>query len=306
MTVEFEQPPLRFDAPADDPITAYLACALTGPTKDQLKVVELISSLVSDLCAECGVLVHQPVLHTSPKDHPDLSPMEVHLADFGKVIASDAVILLGDYPSWGGGKELAWAERMRIPVLVLLHEDEKISRLVEGGTGDIQVGRWRFVGDVRGVWRDFFERRKQRLETHRRLRTSRGYLWGPVLSRLNNAYASLSVDGRREVAATALLTDYRVREILGSPLAVAEASVDELQALAGALGLAASSLLPGGPSVQFTTQNLLALESAAEVRGWTGTETVALQRRAMVELAKGGARRLSLNSPEDWMGLADS
>ena len=127
-----EQPTLEFDAPPDDPVTAYLASGLTALNADQITIVELVSGLVAGFCSEAGVLVHQPVMHTHPTDHGDLSPAEVHDTDFLKVIDSDVVVAIGDYASWGAGKELAWAERLRTPVLVLLHHDRSVSRLVEG------------------------------------------------------------------------------------------------------------------------------------------------------------------------------
>ena len=68
--------------------------------------------------AKAGVLVHQLVMHTHPTDHEDLSPAEVHDMDFRKVIDSDVIVAIGDFASWGAGKELAWAERLRTPALM--------------------------------------------------------------------------------------------------------------------------------------------------------------------------------------------
>lgn len=129
-----EQQELRFDAPPDDPVAVYLASGLTSLNEDQLTIVELVSGLVAGFCAEVGVMVHQPVMHTHPRDHADLEAEEVHAKDFAKVVESDAVIAIGDFASWGAGKELAWAERLRVPVLLsigrvtLCHDSSRARR----------------------------------------------------------------------------------------------------------------------------------------------------------------------------------
>ncbi len=127
---------LQFDAPLEDPVSVYLASGLTSLNDDQITIVELVSGLIGGYCGDAEVLVHQPVLHTHPKDHGALSAEEVHAKDFARVTESDAVIAIGDFASWGAGKELVWAERLRTPVLVLLRKGCSMSRLVVGSTGD--------------------------------------------------------------------------------------------------------------------------------------------------------------------------
>lgn len=114
---------LSFDAPLDDPVAAYLASGLTSLNEDQITIVELVSGLIAGFCSQAGVVVHQPVLHTHPKDHSHLTPSEIHDADFAKVIESDVIIAIGDFASWGAGIELAWAERLRMPVLMFVRRD---------------------------------------------------------------------------------------------------------------------------------------------------------------------------------------
>lgn len=154
-----EQQELQFNAPADDPVSVYLASGLTALTDDQITIVELASGLVAGYCGNAGVMVHQPVLHTHPRDHGELSAEVVHAKDFASVTESDAIIAIGDFASWGAGKELVWAERLRMPVLMLLRQGRSISRLVTGTTGDIEVADWRFPDDIREVWTTYFVRR---------------------------------------------------------------------------------------------------------------------------------------------------
>ena len=296
-----EQPTLQFDAPSDDPVTAYLASGLTALNEDQITIVELVSGLVAGFCSRVGVLVHQPVMHTHPTDHPNLSPAEVHDADFAKVIDSDVIIAIGDFASLGAGKELAWAERLRIPVFVLLRRGQSISRLVEGTSTDIEVARWRFHDDIREAWTSYFLRRKTQLEDHRRLRSERHHLWEPSLRIIRYAYRQLSDDEKLELSAGSRLTNRRISEMLTSPLSLAHASLDEAQALVSALGLPSTSTVPGGAPLALANRSLSALATAAELKEWRGTEVVQLLQRALTELAKEGTRRLVFNDAADWI-----
>jgi hypothetical protein len=291
---------LQFDAPIEDPVSAYLASGLTSLNDDQITIVELVSGLIAGFCGEAGVMVHQPVLHTHPKDHSELSAQEVHAKDFASVTESDIVIAIGDFASWGAGKELVWAERLRTPVLVLLREGRSMSRLVIGSTGDIEVAEWRFLDDLRVVWTSYFMKRKAQLEAHRRMRATRRQLWTPTMHRLRTADDELTDDQQTEVAAIAHLSTRRVHEILSSPAALAESSVDELYALANALGIPTTAVVPTGSLPPLSPRALSALATASELEGWDGREAVELLQRATAELAKGGTRRLSFNEPTDW------
>jgi hypothetical protein len=295
---------LQFEAPPEDPVSAYLASGLTSLNEDQITIVELVSGLIAGYCSDAGVMVHQPVLHTHPKDHGDLSAEEVHAKDFASVTESDAVIAIGDFASWGAGKELAWAERLRTPVLLLLRSGRSMSRLVIGSTGDVELAEWRFPDDLREVWTTYFVKRKAQLETHRRMRATRRRLWTPTLLRVRTAYDALEPDGQQEVAAIAHLGRRRVREILSTSDALAEASVDELHALANALGLPSTSVVPGGDLPVLPPRALSALTTASELEGWDGRRTVELLQRATAELAKGGTRRLSFSEPANWIDFS--
>lgn len=282
-----EQQQLQFQAPADDPVTIYLASGLTSLTDDQITIVELVSGLVAGYCAGAGVMVHQPVLHTHPRDHIDLTPEQVHAKDFSRVIESDAIIAIGDFASWGAGKELVWAERLRTPLLVLLREGRSMSRLVTGSTGDIVVSNWRFPDDILEVWTTYFVRRQAQLEAHRRMRSGRRRMWISTLLHIRSAYQALDLASQKEIAAIAHLRPRRVTEILGAAGALAEASADELQALVNALGLPSTSAVPGGSLPTLPSRALSAIATASELQSWDGPRTVELLQRATAELAKG-------------------
>lgn len=296
---EHEQ--LQFEAPPDDPVSVYLASGLTSLTDDQITIVELVSGLIAGYCGDAGVMVHQPVLHTHPKDHGDLSAEEVHAKDYASVTDSDAVIAIGDFASWGAGKELVWAERLRTPVLLLLRQGRSMSRLVVGTTGDLEVAQWRFPDDIREVWTTYSVKRKAQLEAHRRMRAARRRLWSPTMLHVRAVFDTLDPDGQREIAAIAHLSPRRVHEILSTPGTLAEASVDELHALVNAIGLPSKLAVPSGNPPSLPPRALSALATASELQGWDGRRAVELLQEATAELAKGGTRRLSFNEPTDWI-----
>lgn len=295
---------LQFEAPTEDPVSAYLASGLTSLNEDQITIVELVSGMIAGFCGDAGVMVHQPVLHTHPKDHGSLSAEEVHAKDFASVTESDVVIAVGDFASWGAGKELVWAERLRTPILLLLRKGRSMSRLVVGSTGDVEVAEWRFPDDLREVWTSYFVKRKAQLEAHRRMRATRRRLWTPTLLTLRSSFDLLAPEEQRELAAIAHLSPRRVHEILSAPGALAESSVDELHAFANAMSLPSTAIAPGATLPAPAPRALSALATASELEGWDGRRTVELLQRATAELAKGGTRRLSFNEPADWIDHA--
>lgn len=299
-----EQQTLRFLAPSEGRVTAYLASGLTSLNSDQLAIIELVSGLVASFCSEVGVLVHQPVLHTHPRDNSDFSPAEVHDVDFHKVIESDVIVAIGDFASWGAGKELAWAERLRMPVLVLLRHDNDVSRLVQGTSGDIEIARWRYHDDIRDACTSYFRKRQAQIEDHRSLRSARHRIWSPALEEIRTAFERLGPTERAEIAAVARLTERRINEILASPLALAHASLDEVQALVNALELPSTTAVPSGSPPRLHSRSLSALAIAAELQQWNGQRVVELLQRATTELARGGTRRLVFNEPADWIDFS--
>lgn len=298
-----EQQSLQFDAPPNDPVAVYIASSLTNLSEDEDAIVKLVSGAIADFCSQNGMLVHQPALHTHPVDHRSLSATEVHNADFRKVLESDVIVAIGDFPSWGAGKELAWAERLRTPILMFVRESGRVSRLVEGTTADLEIVSWRPDTDIREACSTYFMKRKMQLEAQRRLRDGRRRLWSPSLQTISRAYDQLDESGRASVAATARLSDRRAREIISSPLTLAHASLDEAMALVNALELPSSTLLPAGSPPALPPVALSALATAAELQGWSGDEAVALLQKATVELARGGTRRLTFNEAADWIAF---
>jgi hypothetical protein len=68
---------LVFEAPTDDPVSAYLASGLTCLNEDQITIVELVSGMIAGFCSEAGVMVHAPAVCTRSSALPARSPSPV-------------------------------------------------------------------------------------------------------------------------------------------------------------------------------------------------------------------------------------
>ena len=216
------------------------------------------------------------------------------------MIESDVIIAIGDFASWGAGKELAWAERLRTPVLMLIRKGRSMSRLVTGTSGDIVMAEWRYPNDIREVWSTYFVKRRAQLEAHRRLRAGR-----------RRIYANVAADpcrlrwprrrGRTEVAAIAHLRPRRVEEILSTAGALAEASADELQALVNVLGLPSITAVPGSSPPSLPLRALSPLPPPPSLRGGRvgrRSSCCSVRRQNWRKAAPVGG---PFNEPADWV-----
>jgi hypothetical protein len=298
---------------------AYIATALTGLEED---VRDLLRDLCEDVARELadnGIAVHQPILHTDPVDHPHYSPRQIHEIDVAKTMEADLIVAICLGASTGVGKELAYAERYRTPTLVLIPSTSPASRLVLGATTDVEVQTFDNQAGVRAIVADYLRRRGGDLNAHRNVRVGRESRYAADLGRLRAAVRRRGEPFRHpEAASAAMLTPSRIDEMLSSPAHLAGATLDEYDALCEALGLppdraaartrderrVGPGLRQPTPTRRLGDRELLALESAAEIKRWSGARTVALLRAAEQVLAQEGVRRLRFLSADDWIDFA--
>jgi len=120
-------------SPAPLPLDAYLACALTGLTENQRKVIFGISDLVSQVCAENNIALYEPRKRTDPVQHADVAaPPDVYAWDKHSILSSDLLIHLCHHPSTGAGEELEFAQAALLPIVLIYPDDLKVSRMVLG------------------------------------------------------------------------------------------------------------------------------------------------------------------------------
>jgi 2'-deoxynucleoside 5'-phosphate N-hydrolase len=71
-------------------------------------------------------------LHTDPITHPDISPHQVFKTDKLQVSSSDFLIAYLGISSFGVGMELAYAESLNIPTIILYEKGKVVSRFPRG------------------------------------------------------------------------------------------------------------------------------------------------------------------------------
>jgi len=109
-----------------------LACALTGLSENERKVIFGISDLVSEVCKENDISLYEPRKRTDPVQHADIAAPDVYAWDKQGVLQSDLLIHLCHHPSTGAGEELEFAQAALLPIILIYPADLKVSRMVLG------------------------------------------------------------------------------------------------------------------------------------------------------------------------------
>lgn len=108
----------------------YVGGSLTHVPEDEKKRYGKSAKLVDEL----GGFGYAPHIYgTDPTEHPDVLPKDVRDIDFfWSVLMSDLSIFWCDYPAFGTGIEMAWAEVYKIPSIKIINKNIKLSRLAKG------------------------------------------------------------------------------------------------------------------------------------------------------------------------------
>ncbi len=108
----------------------YVSGALTNvPDLDSLKN---LYEAIGDLCRQASIDAYVPHLKTDPVKNPDVTPEEVYRTDKEQVVTSDLVVAYVGIPSLGVGMELAYADTLDIPVVLLYEKGARVSRMARG------------------------------------------------------------------------------------------------------------------------------------------------------------------------------
>lgn len=111
---------------------AYLACTLTGLDKDQKGVVFRLSNIIAQVCEKHGISLLDPSQHTDPVYHPNLSDKDVYQINRKQVLASDLLIHLTHFPGSEAGQALDFAYSALLPMIIISHSEDTVSRMVTG------------------------------------------------------------------------------------------------------------------------------------------------------------------------------
>ncbi|MFQ5788804.1 MAG: helix-turn-helix domain-containing protein [Thermodesulfobacteriota bacterium] len=113
-------------------LDAYLACALTGLDKEKRQLMFHLSEIVADICAQYDISLYEPRKKTDPVHHKEVSDAEVFKTDRDRVLGSDLLIHLSHYPSTGSGQELDFAYNALLPIIIISHDENYVSRMITG------------------------------------------------------------------------------------------------------------------------------------------------------------------------------
>lgn len=223
-------------------LTAYLSTALTGVAPDARAGIDATVAVVREVCASPAVDldVYFPGDHTDPLRDAHVTPEEVFRIDRNRVKSADVLLAFGHVPSVGVGQELNMALASALPVVFLVPDGVRVSRMALGAPyRSVQVP-YATEDELRARLHDTLAALRPGLEA-RRTRTA------PLDANVTGAKVRAAREHRgltREQLADATgLTAAALALLEDSPDRLADPSLTQLRLLAAALGVQTAELL---------------------------------------------------------------
>jgi hypothetical protein len=123
----------------------------------------------------------------------------------------------------------------------------------------------------------------------------------PLREALAERWEALSESERQRVQAESRVHLRRIGQVTEDVNSLTGASMSEILALVGAMNIDVAHVFANPTTPDLNSRQIDALGIAADEYEWSGADVLALERRARLELARGGTRRLSLATPADWV-----
>jgi hypothetical protein len=290
----------------------YVASALTHLDQQGKLLIDAWCYVIKTAVDEASgayLRTHLPVQWSDPGNVDDTrAPANIYELNAGKLREEvDALIVLGYRGgSLGAGQEFAWAASLRMPILYLRDAENPLSRQIEGTPADVTIVNFTDADGIANGVRGFIRAKRAIIQDGARRRRNRRNQFTAVAEAIRDAWDRLGDNARASVSSEARLNARRVEEVAGNPLVVGAASLDEIAAITGGLGIDMSLWLGPASLPDLNQRELEALRTAATENGWPGGEAVDLLRAARLELARGGTRRLRLTSPADWIRFQET
>lgn len=113
---------------------AYICGPLTELKVERQAGVKELYVQLGNLCELLfGERAFVPHEHYDPVANPNPSPQEVDAFERRQVCErTDLLVVVALEPSWGGGIEVEMAYRSEVPVIILVEQGKRISRLLRG------------------------------------------------------------------------------------------------------------------------------------------------------------------------------
>lgn len=294
----------------DGPIPmVYLACRLTNINADQKKLLDSWCTIVEQAVTEAAiqstkrweVAVYTPFAWSAPwrDNRPPEAVYELNSTTVGGCAA--VIILCVDGGGLGVGQEFAWAIALRLPILLLHPVDQPPSRQAVGSPGDIEIVGFENATNLAEAVKAFLRANRPVIEDWKRRRDSLALALLPLREMLAERWHQLGDFDHRRAEAESRVHQRRIAQFIQDDHALAGASMSEILAVVGALGIDASGVFARPALADLNARQRDALGVAADEYEWRGGEVLALETRARLELARGGTRRLSLVTTADWV-----
>ena len=107
----------------------YFACSITGGREFESTYQDIVHALTEK---GFSVLTAHLVESDATTAEADLSPEDVYVRDTAWLRESDVLIAEASATSHGVGYEIGLALELKKPVLVLCHEERKLSKMISG------------------------------------------------------------------------------------------------------------------------------------------------------------------------------
>jgi hypothetical protein len=301
---------LPLDGEDDGPIPlVYLACRLTNISSDLRKLLDSWCTHVQEAITEAAdesakrweVAVHAPIAWSAPWTD-QRPPEEIYQLNSTTVSGCSAVIILCvDGGGLGVGQEFAWAVALRLPILILHPHDLPLTRQALGTPGDLTIVGFTTAVHLANEVKAFLRKNRPVIEDWHRRRASLDLSLLPLRETIAERWHELSAVDKERVEAESRVHQQRIRQLTSDEHALAGASLSEILALLGAMGIESASIFAGPSIPELSGRQRDALGVAADEYEWRGAEVLALETRARLELARGGTRRMNLSTPADWV-----
>ena len=288
----------------------YLACPLTSVEPSERQLLDSwcahIRNCIVETCTESEdgweLGVHAPFWWSNPASGDKMSAEDVYELNNGKVRDCAGMVvpaLRGG--STGVGQELIWAMQSRLPILYLYPSQGHVSRQVQGTPADLTVVAFGDASQLVDAVAEFLRKNRAVIEDHARRAKNEAVKFAPLRTTLYARWGQCNERERARVAGAARIHIERVGDLLATDRSIAAASLSELAALTGELGVSFGELAPNPTSPDLSAREREALIQVSDEYEWSGSKALYLESRARSELARGGIRRLRLESPADWL-----
>lgn len=214
-----------------EPVRAFVAVPMTPVDDRELTSLERWSSVASAALEKEGLSVYQTIQETHPLRHQVAVLPAVHHIDMREIARSDLFLAFVNRPSTGVGLALGYAQRYRCCQAVLCWAPAGQSPLLRGSAADAELLEVDEATDIEVLIREFVDRRRADLESHRDERVQRILLLRPDVVRLKKALLDAASDPLLGDRLPVGLSVARLQEIFTSLDHFAGASVSELAAI---------------------------------------------------------------------------